>query len=267
VPIAKTFGTTPVISTTSPRPSRQRFAIGQPAGAGQLDRVLLIVPSYNEAANISAVLGEIALLRPACDVVVVDDGSTDGTSSRVIPPAVCLRHVCNLGIGAAVQTGVRYARQHDYALALQVDGDGQHPPDQVATLLAAYRNEPADVIVGSRYLGPGNFRSTMGRRIGSRVIGWTLKRLYGGPLVTDPTSGMRLFGARAIALFADRYPHDYPEPISLAWALREGFTVREVPVTMRARASGQSSIGGIRRLSYMIRVVSYILLSRAGQRR
>ena len=237
-----------------------------PSEGTATDRVLLVVPSYNEEANVAAVLAEIASLRPACDVVVVDDGSTDSTSVRVVPPAMCLRHVCNLGIGAAVQTGLRYARRHGYSFAAQVDGDGQHPPDQVAALLAAYRERPANVIVGSRYLGPKSFQSTLGRRIGSRAIGRTLQRLYGGPLVTDPTSGLRLFDGKAIALFAERYPHDYPEPISLAWALSAGLTVREVPVTMRVRASGSSSIAGIRRLSYMIRVVSYILLSRMGRR-
>jgi glycosyltransferase involved in cell wall biosynthesis len=230
------------------------------------DRVLLVVPAYNEEVNIAAVLAEMASLCPACDAVVVDDGSTDGTSARVVPPATCLRHICNLGIGAAVQTGVRYARDHGYAFAIQVDGDGQHPPDQVEALLAAYWERPANVIIGSRYLGPKSFQSTLGRRFGSRVIGWTLHRLYGGPLVTDPTSGMRLLDRQAIAFFAARYPPDYPEPISLAWALSAGLTVREVPVTMRARAAGESSITGIRRLSYMIRVVSYILLSRAGRR-
>lgn len=247
--------------------SNQEPVVDESAIGGRTDRVLLIVPSYNEAASIRGVLEEIASLRPACDAVVIDDGSTDDTSGRVTAPAICLRHVSNLGIGAAVQTGVRYARNHGYSLVVQVDGDGQHPPDQVPALLRAYRERRANVIVGSRYLGPKSFQSTLGRRVGGRVIGWTLKRLYGGPLVTDPTSGLRLFDAEAIALFSERYPHDYPEPISLAWALSEGLTVREVPVAMRERASGSSSIGGIRRLSYMIRAVSYILLARVGQRR
>jgi glycosyltransferase involved in cell wall biosynthesis len=244
----------------------RQLAANEPQHGLELDKVLLIVPSYNEAANITGVLEGIASLRPACDVVVVDDGSTDGTSARVTPPAICLRHVCNLGIGAAVQTGVRYARDNGYSFAVQVDGDGQHPPDEVATLLAAYRMQPANIIAGSRYLGAKSFQSTLSRRLGGRVIGWTLRRLYGGPLVTDPTSGMRLFDRRAIALFSVRYPHDYPEPISLAWAMCAGLTVREVPVTMLARASGSSSIAGLRRVSYMIRVVSYILLSRMGKR-
>lgn len=243
-----------------------RSASSEPVHGVDADKALLVVPSYNEAASIAAVLKEIASLRPVCDVVVVDDGSTDGTSALVVAPAIRLRHVNNLGIGAAVQTGVRYAREHGYSFAVQVDGDGQHPPDQVPALLAAYRELPANVIVGSRYLGQKSFRSTLGRRLGSRAIGWTLQRLYGGPLLTDPTSGMRLLDRGAIDLFSERYPHDYPEPISLAWALHEGLTVREVPVIMRARASGASSIGGLRRLSYMIRVVSYILLSRVGRR-
>jgi glycosyltransferase involved in cell wall biosynthesis len=229
-------------------------------------KVLLVVPCYNEAPCIAALLSEIAAAGPEWGVVVVDDGSTDDTSARVTEPAVCLRHVSNLGIGAAVQTGLRYAKNHGYAFAVQIDGDGQHPPDQVAELLATFHERPANVIVGSRYMGPKSFRSTLGRRFGSRVIGWTLQRLYDGPLITDPTSGMRLFDQRAIDFFAERYPHDYPEPISLAWALRSGLSIREVPVSMRAREYGASSIGGLRRASYMIRVVSYVLLSRAGRR-
>jgi glycosyltransferase involved in cell wall biosynthesis len=252
---------------TSPRGIVAEHPADEPPRVARTAEILIVVPCFNEAASIAKVLEEISDACPSCDAVVVDDGSTDDTSDRISPPAVSLRHISNLGIGAAVQTGLRYARSRGYSLVVQVDGDGQHPPDQVGALLAAFREQPANVIVGSRYIGPRSFRSTFGRRLGGRVIGGTLHRLYGGPVFTDPTSGMRLMDRSAIALFAEQYPHDYPEPISLAWALRSGLSVREVSVSMRPRETGESSIAGLRRLSYMIRVVSYILLARAGRRR
>ena len=230
------------------------------------NQIVLVIPCFNEEERIGSLLEEVASLCPGCDVVVVDDGSRDGTSDCVTAPAVCLRHVTNLGIGAAVQTGIRFAQNEGYAFALQLDGDGQHRPDQVAELVAAFNETPANVIVGSRYIGPKSFQSSLARRFGGRTIGWTIQRLYGGQLITDPTSGMRLLDRKAIAFFAESYPPDYPEPISLAWALRAGLSVREVPIRMRARESGVSSIGGIRRASYMIRVISYIVLSRAIRR-
>lgn len=225
-------------------------------------RVLLIIPCYNEAGSIEALLREIADSGLGYDTVVIDDGSTDNTSAIARPLSPTVRLVRNLGIGGAVQTGIKYAVQHDYDFCVQIDGDGQHPPQEVAKLLQAYRQESRDIIIGSRYIAHDTFRSTWARRAGSQLIARTINTLFAHGCVTDPTSGMRLMNRRAMAFFAQRYPHDYPEPISLAWALRAGMRMGEVPVQMRAREHGQSSIMGWKPLAYMFRVLCYLVLAR-----
>lgn len=225
-------------------------------------RVLLIIPCYNEQDSIAQLLEEI---RHCCldhEVLVIDDGSHDNTFSiaRTIAPTV--RLVRNLGIGGAVQTGIKYAQRHDFDFCVQIDGDGQHPPGEVAKLLLAYAQKPAAITIGSRYLTNGSFRSTWSRRVGGQTIAYALTQLFAGCKVSDPTSGMRLMDRRAMAFFARHYPYDFPEPISLAWALRAGLNVRDVPVEMRAREHGQSSIGGLKPVAYMFRVLGYIVLAR-----
>jgi len=228
----------------------------------RLPRVLLIIPCFNEAGSIAALLAEIAACGVHYETVVIDDGSQDDTyriASRLSPT---VRLVRNLGIGGAVQTGIKYALAQDMDFCVQIDGDGQHPPQEVAKLLAAYQQQPRSIIAGSRYIAHDTFRSTWTRRLGSQLIAYALNRLFRQCRITDPTSGMRLMDRQAIRLFAERYPHDFPEPISLAWALREGLSVGEVPVQMRAREHGESSIIGWKPFAYMFRVLSYIVLAR-----
>lgn len=225
-------------------------------------RVLLIIPCYNEAGSIAALLREIANSGLGYDTVVIDDGSSDNTSEIARPLSPTVRLVRNLGIGGAVQTGIKYAHRHGYDFCVQIDGDGQHPPQEVAKLLQAYQQAPREIIIGSRYIEHDTFRSTWARRVGSQLIARTINALFAQGCVTDPTSGMRLMDRRAMAFFAQRYPHDYPEPISLAWALRAGMRMGEVPVQMRAREHGQSSIIGWKPLAYMFRVLCYLVLAR-----
>lgn len=225
-------------------------------------RVLLILPCHNEAGAIAQILREIHVLNLGYDTLVVDDGSTDGTHEIASPLSRCVRLVANLGIGGAVQTGIQYAYASGYDYCIQIDGDGQHPADQIRHLIESARSTAGNVVVGSRYLRGESFRSTALRRLGSRLISRFLRRFFGGVRLTDPTSGMRLMDRMAMRLFASAYPHDYPEPISLAWALRRGLTIVEVPVTMRERIEGRSTISGIKTVSYMVRVLSYIVLTR-----
>lgn len=229
--------------------------------ASQTARVLLILPCYNEAGSIGTLLTEIASLGLGYDTVVIDDGSSDDTHTIASNLSPCVRLLENLGIGGAVQTGIRYAQRNGYDFCVQIDGDGQHPPGQVARLLAAYKPGKANLVVGSRYLSADTFRSTFARRLGGEVIGRSIGFLFGIKRLTDPTSGMRLMDRAAIEFFAVRYPHDYPEPISLAWALQYGLGVTEVPVQMRAREHGSSSIAGPQTFAYMVRVLSYIALA------
>ena len=225
-------------------------------------KILAIIPCYNEAASLPALLEQMARHCPELDLLVIDDASTDNTAEVVSGKLPVIRLVRNLGIGGAVQTGLKYALRNGYELALQIDGDGQHPPEQIPNMLAHYREVPVNILIGSRFLEEGGFNSTFLRRQGIFLIRWTLNLLYGSR-ITDPTSGMRLMDRKAIVLFSEHYPQDYPEPISIANALEQGMSVAEVSVSMRSRMSGKSTISGLRALIYMIQVVGYILLTRA----
>lgn len=225
-------------------------------------RILLIIPCYNESGSIPALLHEIQAINAGYDVVIIDDGSSDDTFviANVLAPTV--RLIRNLGIGGAVQTGIKYAERNNYDFCVQIDGDGQHPPKEIAKLLAAYQQQPREIIIGSRYIAHDAFRSTWARRTGSQLIAKFINTLFDNTCVTDPTSGMRLMDRRAIIFFAQYYPHDFPEPISLAWALNIGMQMGEVPVQMRAREHGKSSIIGWKPIAYMFRVLCYLALAR-----
>ena len=225
-------------------------------------RILIIIPCYNEQGAIAGLLQEIAACRQGYETIVVDDNSQDSTYEIARRFSPIVRLMKNLGIGGAVQTGIKYAYNKGFDLCVQIDGDGQHHPGEIAKLLEAYRQMPRSIIIGSRYLQNDTFRSTYVRRFGGQIIAGTLNALFPRCSVTDPTSGMRLMDRNAIEFFANHYPHDFPEPISLAWALRKGFTVGEVQVKMRTRAHGNSSIAGLKPLSYMFRVLGYIVLAR-----
>ena len=229
-------------------------------------RALAIVPAYNEAANIGRVLQELRREAPGWDVCVVDDGSTDGTWSIAREHgAMVLSLPFNLGIGGAVQTGYLFARQHGYEVAAQIDADGQHDPRFLVGALPLIESGDADLVVGSRYLEADGFRSTVVRRAGSRYLSWFL-RIRCGARVTDATSGFRVTGRRGIELFAASYPSDYPEPEAIALATRAGLRLREIPVAMRTRQHGSSSIGPGRTLYYLVKVSLALLLLPADRR-
>lgn len=228
-------------------------------------RILIIIPCYNEQGSIESLLKEVAELNENYDVIVIDDGSKDATYEKAIKLSPTIKLLKNLGIGGAVQTGIIYAANHGYEFCVQIDGDGQHPPSEIKKLKAAYEASPAAMLIGSRYVIKDNFHSTRARRIGSKVIAWSIKKLFNGHEISDPTSGMRLMDKDAIQLFAKSYPHDFPEPISIAWALKRGLVVKEFGVTMRSRSDGRSSISGLKPLAYMFRVLGYLLLAKITQ--
>ncbi|OFX24562.1 MAG: glycosyl transferase family 2 [Anaeromyxobacter sp. RBG_16_69_14] len=229
-------------------------------------RVLVIVPALNEAMSIASVIDSLRRNAPGCDVAVVDDGSTDGTAAIAASlDVVVLRSPINLGIGGAVQTGYLWARERGYDVAVQIDGDGQHEPRYIAVALALVERGEADLVVGSRFIEAGGFRSTALRRAGIRYLSWLL-RLRCGARVTDPTSGFRVAGRRALELFADHYPSDYPEPESIAMAVRTGLRVREVAVRMRQREHGRSSINVLRTVYYLAKVSMALMLLPARAR-
>jgi len=211
------------------------------ATADSLEGCLVIVPAFNESTTLPKVIYDLRRLLPGADIVVVDDGSTDGTAETVPASVTLLRLPFNLGIGGAMQTGYRYALRNGYRIAVQVDGDGQHPAEEVARLIAAVDGTGVDLVIGSRFLEPGTYRQTPARGIGS-VLLRTAIRFVSGVALTDCTSGFRAANRRAIALFARWYPDDYPEPEVAALLVRNGCRIIEVPAHMNPRSGGRSSI-------------------------
>lgn len=224
-------------------------------------KMLVIVPAFNEAEVIESVIGEIRGGVPQADILVVNDGSTDETSQKAKDQGVWVLDLpFNMGIGSTFQAGLIFAKRHGYDYAAQVDGDGQHDPRDLARLVLTLDKTKADMIVGSRFLGEGDFSSTMPRRQGIRFFSWLLNLLF-RTRVTDPTSGFRVMNQRAIELFSEEYPSDYPEPEALAMAYRSGMKVMEIPCTMQARRGGVSSINFARACYYMVKVTLAILMT------
>jgi len=217
-------------------------------------RRLVIIPAYNEARSLPDVVREVKAAAPGFDLLVVNDGSTDETSEVARSEGCVILDLCfNLGIGGAVQAGFKYAVERGYDVAVQVDGDGQHPADQIEALSRPILEEGCDLAVGSRYLAPGRYEGGRLRRLGNAVLS-RMCSLLSGQRVTDSTSGFRAYSARALAYLAHRYPADYPEPESIVLLARQGMRIREVPVRMRERRYGRSSITGVRPLYYMTKV-------------
>jgi glycosyltransferase involved in cell wall biosynthesis len=214
----------------------------------------VIIPAYNEARSLPHVLREARAAAPGFDLLVVNDGSADETFEIARSEGCAVLDLCfNLGIGGAVQAGFKYAVEGGYDVAVQVDGDGQHPADQIEALSRPILEEGCDMAVGSRYLAPGRYEGGRLRRLGNAVLS-RLCSLLSGQRVTDCTSGFRAYSARAMAYLAHRYPADYPEPESIVLLARQGMRIREVPVKMRERRYGRSSITGVRPLYYMTKV-------------
>jgi glycosyltransferase involved in cell wall biosynthesis len=222
--------------------------------------VLAVVPAFNESEAIGGVIAELHAVRPPVDVVVVDDGSSDGTArSAEDAGARVLRLPINLGIGGAVQTGFRFAARHGYDAVVQVDGDGQHVPSESPSLLEEMSRTGADVVIGSRFLDVRGYTTSAVRRIGTRLFS-AVNSLVLGRRITDNTSGFRAFNAAAVRFLSENYPQDYPEPESVILLGRNGFSIREVPVRMREREHGRSSISALRSVYYMIKVLLAIFV-------
>ena len=232
-----------------------------------MPKALFIVPAHDERQALPGVVADLREHVPDGDILVVNDGSKDGTGdvARALGAHV-LDRPCNLGIGGAVQTGLLFAREHGYELAVQFDGDGQHRADQVAVLLAPVLAGEADVAIGSRFLEKTGYSSPLARRIGIAVFAW-VNSLVLGRRITDSTSGFRSYNAAAIGFLAREYPHDYPEPESVVTLVRHGFTVREVPVSMRSRQGGRSSITLWRSIYYMLKVLIAIVVGATRHKR
>jgi glycosyltransferase involved in cell wall biosynthesis len=224
-------------------------------------RRIAVVPAFNEQQNLGRVIEEIRAFDPGLDIVVVDDGSVDATAAVARQHgATVLVLPFNLGIGGAVQTGFRYAFEHEYDLAVRVDGDGQHDPAQLDRVIAPVVAGEADIAVGSRFVADvEGYRSSRSRRLGIRLLAVVVSRIV-GRRVTDTTSGFQALNRKGIALFARDYPHDYPEVEATVMVSRHRLRAVEVPVSMRERSSGRSSITAARSIYYMVKVLLAIFV-------
>ena len=221
---------------------------------------LIIIPAYNESENILNTVKVIQEDAPDFDYVVINDCSKDNTLQLLVNNHI--NHVnlpVNLGIGGAVQTGYKYALENNYDVAVQVDGDGQHDPKYLKVLVDALEKNDADMVIGSRFINNEGFQSTFMRRVG--IVYFTkLIHLLTGKTITDPTSGFRMCNRRVIELFSKDYPRDYPEPESIVALLKRNMDVMEVPVQMKERQGGVSSINASKSVYYMIKVSLAILI-------
>lgn len=221
---------------------------------------LVIIPAYNESESIKKTVEDIIEKAVGFDYIVVNDCSTDNTAE------ICeengfnyLNLPINLGIGGAVQSGYRYAYDNGYDIAVQVDGDGQHDPAFLGKMAEELERQQADMIIGSRFITKEGFQSSIMRRIG--IVYFTgLIKLLTRTTITDPTSGLRMIGRDVITYFAKNYPKDYPEPESVVAILKQGKKVVEIPVIMRERQGGTSSIRFTKSIYYMIKVTLAILV-------
>ena len=225
-------------------------------------KILAIIPAYNEADNLPKTLADLREHCPEADPLVVNDCSTDGTLAYLLKQGVPhLDLSSNLGIGGAVQAGYLYARQEGYDIAVQFDGDGQHPADALGRLLEKVESGEADIAIGSRFLEKEGFQSSASRRAGILFLS-KLIRMLSGVKVLDVTSGMRAVNRRFIEAYAEHYPQDYPEPEAILYAGLRGGKIAEIPVQMRERTSGKSSISTFSSVYYMIKVSLALLLGR-----
>lgn len=223
---------------------------------------LIIIPAFNEESNIEKTVQAILKDAVDFDYVIINDCSTDRT--KEICENNCYNIVnlpINLGIGGAVQTGYKYAYEHGYDVAVQVDGDGQHDPEFLKEMAEHLMNRQLDMVIGSRFIEKKGFQSSKTRRIGIVFFSKLIKVLT-GTLITDPTSGLRMIGKNAIELFARDYPRDYPEPESVVAVLRRHMKVEEIPVIMHEREGGVSSISFKKSIYYMIKVTLAIFIER-----
>ena len=219
-------------------------------------KLLIIIPAYNEESNIERVVNDLTTRYPQYDYVVVNDGSRDKTAAicrangyRLIDLPV------NLGLAGAFQTGLRYAAEHDYDCAMQMDADGQHKPEYIAEMLAALE-EGNDIVIGSRFLTVKKPKTL--RMVGSYIISWSI-RLTTGRAICDPTSGMRMFNRAMVQEFAENLNYG-PEPDTISYLIKNGAKVKEVQVKMGERTAGQSYLTLWRSVQYMVKMSVSILL-------
>lgn len=227
-----------------------------------LPKTLVLIPAYNEGAQINELVGRVRRVVPACDMLVVNDGSRDETArAAAAAGARVISHPFNLGYGAAVQTGYKFAMAHGYDYVVQMDGDGQHDPECIPRLLAPVLAGEADFALGSRFLDNASYEPSLLRRLGMNFFRRLVSGLIGQP-ITDSTSGFQAFNRRVFGFFAtDAFPCDYPDADMLIALHRAGFSIREVPVRMYANSEGKSMHSGWRPCYYAFKMLLSVFVT------
>ena len=236
---------------------------------GDSDRVLIVVPAYNEDQNIAGVIARVREVVSGADVLVVDDGSSDATAVVARDAgAKVISLPFNLGYGVALQTGFKYALERGYDYVVQMDADGQHEACSVLDLITEARKGTADVVLGSRFLGSSTFKPGFARRVGILLFRAIVSRVV-GKSISDPTSGFQALNRSALELYAtEAYPIDYPDADVLIMAHLSGLRIREIPVVMHTGAANQKSMhSGLRPLYYVFKMFLSILVTLMRQRR
>lgn len=226
------------------------------------EKILVIIPAYNEARTIKNVVSQVSVNIPQADILVINDCSTDDTKN--ILDRECINYIdliSNLGIGGAMQTGYIYALENDYDIAIQIDGDGQHDPYSINEMLEPIVKNEYDMVIGSRYIEKTSYKTPILRMLGMLYFR-KLISLITNKRIIDITSGYRLVNKRIIKMFAKDYPKDYPEVEVLVNLSKNGYRILEIPVEMKARETGFSSITPIKSIKYMIKV-TFNLMKRA----
>ncbi|MCX5696516.1 MAG: glycosyltransferase family 2 protein [Candidatus Omnitrophica bacterium] len=217
------------------------------------NNTLIIIPVYNEEKSIGSVINNLLKYSTGNDILVVCDGSTDKTLQVLEKyPIAKVSHIFNLGVGASLQTGCLFALRHDYSYIIRMDGDGQHNPVFINDILFPLKNGEADIVIGSRFLGNSEFKTTFSRLLGISIIAWFLG-LITGRKITDPTSGFCAMNQSAIKFFAQNCPEDFPEPEILLY--HREYRIKEVPISINRRTEGVSSITALGSVYYMVKVM------------
>ena len=223
--------------------------------------LVVIIPAYNEEGSVGEVVRSVRDVLPGVPVVVIDDGSLDATCQVARQAgAEILRLPHHLGLGGAVQTGYRFAYEHDYDCVVRVDSDGQHNPADIPALLDKLRTDNYDMVTGSRFLRQNGYQVQRLRRFGGRVFSLVLYPIL-GKRITDPTSGFAAVNRRALEIFSHSFPLEYPEIEALVVLQRKALRFCEVPVQMFPRRAGRSTIGSLGAVYYMFRVLLGVLVN------
>ncbi|MEG1619561.1 MAG: glycosyltransferase family 2 protein [Malacoplasma sp.] len=227
-------------------------------------KTLVIIPAYNEEESLVKVINKLRKVDLNFDYIIIDDCSTDSTEKICSENNYNYIHLpVNLGIGGGVQTGYQYAKENNYDIAIQMDGDGQHNPEDIKVLIQPLLDKKVEMVIGSRFIKKDGFQSSFMRRFGINFLKRLIK-LCCGVTVNDTTSGFRAVSKDLIAFFADNYAQDYPEPEAIIAAVLNKYRILEVPVLMYERQGGESSINAFKSIYYMVKVSLAIIIYRLG---